>query len=343
MKKLFFFFLLFLIASMTVVTIPHNVSAESQLDILVRITENTKQYIKNDMNKIGNISNEIQQLYDKGLKEIDLLTDAAENEDAVSSKQHFHAAMTTFKKIRIAISGLESETVPLQTSTIQIQTIKKYEWNIKKLKDVNLKLNANINFESIDGLMNLAKKNLTEGNVEQNQQTLDKIADKGRKIQKLLYDISQEGKFDRAKQFAIEYTKNVNKLIESAKKMGLSDTVGKLENSKIIIIHANTTNQIVSQHKIIIILKYKIEQANYLQQAKLLQLKSVLSSFENKAKILSDQVTEDNAAKYFLKNIFYLIDEAKKDLKNSPESVYEKITQIKNLLIKTEKLINNSS
>ena len=343
MKKLFFFFLLFLIASMTVVTIPHNVNAESQLDILVRITENTKQYIKNDINKIGNISNEIQQLYDKGLKEIDLLTDAAKNEDAVSAKQHFHAAMTTFKKIRIAISGLESETVPLQPSTIQSQTIKKYEWNIKKLKDVSLKLNANINFESIDGLMNLAKKNLTAGNVGQTQQTLDKIADKGRKIQKLLYDISQEGKFDRAKQFVIEYTKNVNKLIETAKKMGLSDTVGKLENSKTIIIHANTTNQIVNQHKIIIILKYKIEQVNYLQQAKLLQLKSVLSSFENKAKILSDQVTEDNAAKYFLKNIFYLIDEAKKDLKNSPESVYEKITQIKNLLIKTEKLINNSS
>jgi len=343
MKKLFFFFLLFLIASMTVVTIPHNVNAESQLDILVRITENTKQHIKTDMNKIGNISNEIQQLYDKGLKEIDLLTDAAKNEDAVSAKQHFHAAMTTFKKIRIAISGLESETVPLQPSIIQSQTIKKYEWNIKKLKDVSLKLNTNINFESIDGLMNLAKKNLTAGNVGQTQQTLDKIADKGRKIQKLLYDISQEGKFDRAKQFVIEYTKNVNKLIETAKKMGLSDTVGKLENSKTIIIHANTTNQIVNQHKIIIILKYKIEQVNYLQQAKLLQLKSILTGFENKAKILADQVTEDNAAKYFLKNIFYLIDEAKKDLKNSPESVYEKITTIKNLLIKTEKLINNSS
>ena len=281
MKKLFFFFLLFLIASMTVVTIPHNVNAESQLDILVRITENTKQYIKNDMNKIGNISNEIQQLYDKGLKEIDLLTNAAENEDAVSAKQHFHAAMTTFKKIRMAISGLESETEPLQPSTIQSQTIKKYEWNIKKLKDVNLKLNANINFDSIDGLMNLAKKNLTEGDIGQNQQTLEKIADKGRKIQKLLYDISQEGKFDRAKQFAIEYTKNVDQLIESAKKMGLSDTVGKLENSKTIIIHANTTNQIVNQHKIIIILKYKIEQANFLQLAKLLQLKSLLIGFEN--------------------------------------------------------------
>ena len=133
MKKLFFFFLLFLIASMTVVTIPHNVNAESQLDILVRITENTKQHIKNDMNKIGNVSNEIQQLYDKGIKEIDLLTDATENGDAVSAKQHFLAAMNTFKKISIAISELESETVPLQLSAIQSQTIKKYEWNIKKL------------------------------------------------------------------------------------------------------------------------------------------------------------------------------------------------------------------
>ena len=161
-------------------------SAESQLDILVRITEHTKQYIKNDMKKIGNISNEIQQLYDKGLKEIDLLTDAAENDDAVSAKQHFHAAMTTFKEIRIAISGLESEIVPLQPSTIQSQTVKKYEWNIKKLKDISLKLNANINFESIDGLMNLAKKNLTEGNIGQNQQTLDEIADKGRQYSKII-------------------------------------------------------------------------------------------------------------------------------------------------------------
>ena len=54
-------------------------------------------------------------------------------------------------------------------------------------------------------------------------------------------------------------------------------------------------------------------------------------------------MTEDNAAKYFLKNIFYLIDEVKKDLKKSPESVSEKIAEIRNLLIKTEKLINNSS
>ena len=80
-----------------------------------------------------------------------------------------------------------------------------------------------------------------------------------------------------------------------------------------------------------------------MQQVKLLQLKSVISSLENQAKILAGQVTEDNAAKYFIKNIFYLIDEAKKDLKNSPESVPGKITEIKNLLIKTERLINNSS
>ena len=55
-----------------------------------------------------------------------------------------------------------------------------------------------------------------------------KLQTKDVNIQKLLYDISQEGKFDRAKQFAVEYTKNVDQLIEKAKKMGLSDTVGKI-------------------------------------------------------------------------------------------------------------------
>ena len=62
------------------------------------------------------------------------------------------------------------------------------------------------------------------------------------------------------------------------------------------------------------------------------------SAFDQKSKVY-----ELNNPKYFLKNIFYLIDEAKKDLKNSPESVPGKITEIKNLLIKTERLISNSS
>ena len=56
-----------------------------------------------------------------------------------------------------------------------------------------------------------------------------------------------------------------------------------------------------------------------------------------------DALPSDSGKEYSISEACNLIDEAKKDLKNSPESVYEKITTIKNLLIKTEKLINNSS
>ena len=51
MNKLLVFFSLFLVASMCFVTIPNAAQADSQLDILIKITQNTKEHIKND--KIG--------------------------------------------------------------------------------------------------------------------------------------------------------------------------------------------------------------------------------------------------------------------------------------------------
>ena len=52
MNKLLVFFSLFLIVSMGFVTIPNIIHADSQLDILVKITQNTKEHIKNDIDKM---------------------------------------------------------------------------------------------------------------------------------------------------------------------------------------------------------------------------------------------------------------------------------------------------
>jgi len=49
MNKLLVFFSLFLVASMCFVTIPNTAQADSQLDILVKITQNTKEHIINDI------------------------------------------------------------------------------------------------------------------------------------------------------------------------------------------------------------------------------------------------------------------------------------------------------
>ena len=78
MNKLLVFFSLFLIVSMGFVTIPNIIHADSQLDILVKITQNTKEHIKNDIDKLGNISQKVHDFYDEGSRETALLTQSVE-------------------------------------------------------------------------------------------------------------------------------------------------------------------------------------------------------------------------------------------------------------------------
>jgi len=52
MNKLLVIFSLFLIVSMGFVTIPNIIHADSQLDILVKITQNTEEHIKNEIDKM---------------------------------------------------------------------------------------------------------------------------------------------------------------------------------------------------------------------------------------------------------------------------------------------------
>ena len=103
MNKPLVFFSLFLVASMCFVTIPNTAQADSQLDILIKITQNTKEHIKNDIDKLNNVSQEVYDFFDEGTKETTLLIQAAEKEDASSAKQHFISAMIAFKQASLAI------------------------------------------------------------------------------------------------------------------------------------------------------------------------------------------------------------------------------------------------
>jgi len=96
MNKLLVFLSLFLIVSMGFVTIPNIIHADSQLDVLVKITQNTKEHIKNDIDKLGDISQRVYDFYDEGSRETVLLTQAVENGDTKSAKQHFISAMIAF-------------------------------------------------------------------------------------------------------------------------------------------------------------------------------------------------------------------------------------------------------
>jgi len=307
MNKLLVFFSLILVASMVFVTTPNTVHADSQLDILIKITQNTKEHIKNDIDKLSDISQEVYDFYDEGARETVLLTQAAEKEDVVSARQHFISAMIAFKQTSLAISETESQKTSQTIISDQSQTIKKYENNIKKLKLISAKLNTDIDFEQIDQLVALAKANYAKGSLEQTKEVLNKIASEGKQIQKLLYEISEQNRILKAKQFVQKHTERINSLILQAKTFGLQDTADVLKQSQIQLLQANTTNQIKQQFKIIIIYQQKVEQVKETSQAELLRLQSLLVPLEKKAQRLAGDLKENSAADYFLKRAFNLL------------------------------------
>ena len=121
---------LFLIATMCFVTIPSSAQADSQLDVLIKITQNTQGHLKKDIDKISNVSQEIYDFYDSGVKHTSLLIQSAENGDDVSAKQHFIDAMIAFKQASLAISENQPQITIVDHSPI----INKYTSNIQKLK-----------------------------------------------------------------------------------------------------------------------------------------------------------------------------------------------------------------
>ena len=341
MNKLAIIFLLFLTASMAFTT-PNIVHADSQLLSLVTIIENARGHIKSDIQSAGNIPEEVYRLYDEGNKAANLLIKAVEKEDTVSSKQHFIAAMTAFKKISIIIADLESEKVE-KTVPIQGLLIKKYESNVKKLKIIADRLKADIDFRQIDQLLSLAKSNYAQSEFEQNEQVLSKITTEGRQINKILYEINQQNQIHKAKLFAQKYTERINNLISQATKIGLLQNAQELERTKIQLLNSNTTSQISQNIKIVIIIQQKLYDVQEIHQAKILNIKSMLDSLEQKAKSLSPDIVENNASGHFLKKAFYLIDGAKKDLQGNPDLALKKIKVIKDILTKVEKMIYISS
>jgi len=356
MNKPLIFFSLFLVASMCFVTIPNTAQADSQLDILIKITQNTKEHIKNDIDKLNNVSQEVYDFFDEGTKETALLIQAAEKEDASSTKQHFISAMIAFKQASLAISENESQKTPQAETYDHSQTIMKYEYNIKKLKLISGKLNADIDFGQIDQLLALAKENISKDSIEQTKQVIGKISSEGKQIQKLLYEISEQNRIHKAKQFVQKHTERINSLILQAKTFGLDKTANVLAVSQIQLLQANTTGQIKQQFKIIIIHQQKVEQVKETNQAELLKLQALLVPLEKKAQRLADDLKENNTADYLLKRAFNLIEEVKQDIKEleyAPGRINDtkyldltigkKIQTIKDLLIKAEKIIYISS
>ena len=351
MNKILILFSLFLVASICFVTMVNTAHADSQLDILIKISQNTQEHIKKDIDKMSNVSQKIHDLYDSGAMQTSLLIKAVENGDDLLAKQHFIDAMIAFKQASLTISENQPQVTILDHSPI----IKKYETNIQKLKVISTKLSADVDFEKIDHLLSLAKSNNSQGEFEQTKDVLNEVAAEGKQIQKLLYEISEQNKILKAKQFVQRHAERISNLILQAKTFGLDQTAADLQQSQVQLLQANSTSQIKQQFKIIIIHQQKVAQVKEVSQAEILRLQSLLDPLEKEAKRLGNDLQGNNAASRLLNYTLDLIEQTKQDIndleyvsgridtKNLDLTIGKNIQTIKDLLMKVEKLIYTSS
>ena len=150
-----------------------------------------------------------------------------------------------------------------------------------------------------------------------------------------------------------KYVDKINTLIVQAKNSGLLDHAKQLEETKIYLISANSTQQITKNIRIVITIHNDIDEIkrNNLQQIDVDQLKlskeqrikTELSQLENKAKLLHSDATGSNKALYYVEKALAVIDNVRNNLDDSERKINSKLQLIERLLSEAEKIVQETT
>ena len=303
MNKIYGIIAIFAFAGLLIPTYAIQVEAASGLDYMLTIAENAKRYVKSNIDQMDNNNTQdwknrqaVLEIYDKSADEIDQLSDAIENGDVKSAREHFVSAMGKLKQISQMLNQIAENKAAAAALPDHSQIIKRYEMNYQKLRQISDKLGANIDFSEMESLLSLAKQNSQRGESDKTKQTIDQIALKGLQIYKSLQSTNEKNKIIRAQALAERYVDRIDTLIVQAKTAGLLDHVEQLEKTKNHLSTANSTSQITKTIRIVITIHNDINQINKnnLQQidvdeiklSHIQKIKTELGQLETRAKLL---------------------------------------------------------
>jgi len=360
MNKIYGIIAIFAFAGLLIPTYAIQVEAASGLDYMLTIAENAKRYVKSNIDQMDNNNTQdwknrqaVLEIYDKSAYEIDQLSDAIENGDVKSAREHFISAMGNLKQISQMLNQIAENKAADAALPDHSQIIKRYEMNYQKLKQFSDKLDANIDFSEIENLLLLAKENDKRGESEKTEQTIDKIALKGMELYKTLQTINEQNKIIRAQALAEKYVDRINYLIVQAKNIGLTESAKQLEETKILLVSSNSTAQITKNIRIVITIHNDIQEhtRNNLQQidvdeikiSKTQQIIVQINQFETKAKILHSDAQESNKALYYVEKALAIIDNVRNNLDSPDGNTNAKLKQIERLLEAAEKIVQEST
>ena len=345
MNKILLPLLVLLIFSMGIVSNVEQSSGTQNLENLIIIAKNAQTHIKSDLDKIENTSPQILVLYGDTTSEFEKLASSVEQSNISSAREHFISVMTKLKQISYYLAKLESEKLQQEELPDQIYMVQKFETNVSKIKTISINLNVDVGVSELESLLSLAKSNYANGDLDKAEQTLEQLAVKGIRAYEILNEINKQNQIIRAKMFVEKYMPQINNLISIAKNQQLKQTVEKLEQSKLQLVSANSTQQIKNNMKLVLVLKDQIEadDPDSLKSQKIM-LESKLYNLNQKAVLLSNEPSEKKAVDYWIKRTFSLIDYTESLIdRGALQSADKQIEQIEIILINVEKLIYSST
>jgi hypothetical protein len=300
-------------------TITTNAYAESESESLVRLAMQAREHIKFELSNTESVPDEIKKLYDQGSAEIDALTSAVKKENIEAARTHFLAAMKIFKEIGQQINQARqvAEVALAQDTDTQYgvkPVIDRMERYVDRLKEIAKKSSVEIDFQALDELITTARNHYNKGDLESAEKTISVLESLTLDVYNTLKNDADQKKTTRAKDFAEKQVQQVDALIVQAKDLGLSENITKnLEQSKLQLIKASNSSQIVKQTKIIITLK------NQFDESKTSRIDAIINNLEAKLDKLSTSkrvdATKLDKAKIMFDELKTLI--SKGDLENA--------------------------
>jgi hypothetical protein len=320
-------------------SIPNHVYADSQSDSLIRIASQARDQLKIQLSKID-ASQEIKEKFELGSSEIELLIQAAKDENVSAAREHFLSAMKIFSEIIQQISESpspsEASLSVSQPETSRISNeLDRFERYIVQLQGISDKNGFEIDFSKSHGLIDKARNELQDGLLEAANSTIEDIKLSINELNQVLREKTRQYTTDRAKTLAEKYLEDLDKLIAEAKEMGVSEeTLARLVEARELLNSASDASdvaQIINELKRIIAVKQEFE------DTKIQRFESRINQIEEKIILLSNSknnVPELENAKEMLSKLKTLVSEG-----NLDEAI-KVLNSLNNLLGEVENSIN---
>ena len=279
MKTVKTYALLIIVTSMIFGGMTSNVSAQDDPAIL-KIAKRAQEQIRNQIS--DNSSDKIKELFEEGAQKVVALENALTNDDINSAKEYFLSAMKIFTEISRQSS---SNVTPQAETTVRNDVkdpsndIQRLQVYVASLKTIAKKYNTIIDFSELDELFSQARKEISDRQFTLALETLSKIKEKIVELNKELREEASKQEFQRAKEYAQQYLEQLDRLIENAKKQGITDEIiEQLETAKENLSLANDKNEIIEQIRKIISIKDQFELTkNDRLESRVLQLEKTIS------------------------------------------------------------------